>query len=156
MAGPFLISHYFLLLGFLPQKPLADFPLWDVLKSWPLVFLFSRLLDPIFSYSTFGCLSLYHFLQVSWFLPTMLKVSQPPSFMVLFFGFPQVPTPCSWIVGSQAFWFIFCIIGWLIGTYLLPFLVFLGPPPLNCLNPTLALLHVPGIPGSSKSPSIPA
>ena len=29
------------------------------------------------------------------------------------------------------------------------------PPLLNCLNPTLALLHVPGIPSSWKSPSIP-
>ena len=60
----------------------------------------SRLLDPIFSDLTFGCLSLYHFSQVSWFLPAMLKVSQAPSFMVLLFGFPEVPGPYSWIVGS--------------------------------------------------------
>ncbi|KAK9984537.1 hypothetical protein SO802_034062 [Lithocarpus litseifolius] len=65
VAGPFLIPHYFLLSGFLLQKPLADFLFWGVLKSCPLIFLLSRLLDPTFLDSTFGCLSLSHFSQVS-------------------------------------------------------------------------------------------
>jgi len=33
MVGPFLISHNFLLLVFLSQKSLADFPFWGVLKE---------------------------------------------------------------------------------------------------------------------------
>ena len=30
VAGPFLVSHNFLLLVLFSQKPLADFPFWDV------------------------------------------------------------------------------------------------------------------------------
>ena len=33
VAGPFLIPHYFLLFGVLPQKPLVAFPFWGVLKE---------------------------------------------------------------------------------------------------------------------------
>ena len=65
-----------------------------------------------------------------------MKVSQPPSFLVLFPGFPEIPTPCSWIVGFQALWSLFHIIRWLIGTYLFLFFVFLGMPPRTVLIPT--------------------
>ena len=56
--------------------------------------------------------------------------------MVLLLGFPDVPDPYSWIVGSQVFWSLFCIIRWLIGTYLSLFFVFLSMPPWTILIPT--------------------
>ena len=33
VVDSFLVPHYFLLLGFLPHNPLADFPFWGVLKE---------------------------------------------------------------------------------------------------------------------------
>ena len=56
--------------------------------------------------------------------------------MVLLPRFPEVPNSYLWVVSSQAFWSLFCIIGWLIGTYLFWFLVFLGMPPWIVLIPT--------------------
>ena len=117
VAGPFLILHYFPLLRFLIQKPLADFPFWEALERWPLIFPFPRPLDSTFSDPPFGCSPLCHFSQMGWFLSINLKDLQPPSFMVHLPGFPEVPTPHSWVVDSQVFWSFFCIIGWLMGPF---------------------------------------
>ena len=137
VTGPFLILHYFLLLRFLIQKSLADFHvLRGVLKGWPLFFPSPRLLGSSFSDPQFGCFHFSHFSQVNWFLFARLKYSQPPSFMVLLLGFLEVSDPYLWVVSSQAFWSIFCIIGWLIGTYLFWFFVFLGMTPWIVLIPT--------------------
>ena len=115
VAGPFLILHYFPRLRFPLQKPLADFPILGVLKGWPLIFPFPRLLDSTFSNSPFGCFPLCHFSQMGWFLFTKLKDPQPPFFIVHLPGLLEVPDPYSWVVGSQVFWSFFCIIEWLIG-----------------------------------------
>ena len=96
---------------FFPKSLLLTFRSGVSLKSWHLVLLPSRLLNLTFLDSTFGYLSLCHFSQVSWFIPARLKVSQPLPFMVLFSRFPEVPAACSWIVGSQAFWFLFASLG---------------------------------------------
>ena len=112
VASPFLIPHYFLLLGFLPQKHLANFPFWGVLKELtfgPSSFKASK--SHIFK------LNFWLFLPLSFFLSELIpslpgwRFSQLLHFMVLLLGFPEVPTLCSWIVVLQAF-------GWLRGTYL--------------------------------------
>ena len=139
MVGPFLILHYFPLLRFPLQKPLVDFLVLGVLKGWPLIFSFPRLLNSTFSGSPFGYFPLSHFSQMGWFLPTKLKDPHPPFFMVHLPRFPEIPDPYSWVVGSQTFWSFFSIIGWL------------GHAPLNCLSPNLALLHISRIPGFWES-----
>ena len=73
VAGSFLILHYFLLLRFLLRKSPADLPILGCPRR--LTFLLSRLLDSTFSDPTFGCFSLCHFSQVSWFFLARLKVS---------------------------------------------------------------------------------
>ena len=136
VAGPFLILPYFLLLRFLLQKPLADFPVLRDPRRLTFVLSFSKASRFHFSDPPFGCFPFCHFFQVSWFLSVRLKDPQPPSFMVLLPRFLELPDPYSWVVGSQAFWSLFYIIGWLIGTYLFWFLMFLGMPPWTILIPT--------------------
>ena len=102
-------------------------------KGLPFGLSFSKVSRLHFSNPSFGCFPFYHFSQVSWFLPTRLKDPQPPSFMVLLPGFTEVPSPYSWVVGSQVFWSLFCVIGWLIRTYMFLFFVFLGMPPWHFL-----------------------
>ena len=63
------------------------------------------------------------------------KIASLLIFWFFFIGSLRYQGSCSWVTGSQAFWLLFCIIGWLIGICLFLFLVFLGTPPLNCLNP---------------------
>ena len=118
------------------EVPSSKGLLLGVLEGWLLFFPSPRLLDSTFLDPPFGFFSFCHFSQVSWFLSAKLKVSQPHSFIVLLFGFPEVPAPCSWIVGSQAFWSPFCIIMWLIGTYLFFFFVCLGMPHWTVSIPT--------------------
>ena len=105
VAGPFFILNYFLLLRF----PLQKAPCWlsrsgGILESWLLFFPSLRLLDSTSSDPPFGCFPFCHFSQVNWFLSARLKDPKPPSFMVLPPGFPKVPNPYSWVVGSQALW----------------------------------------------------
>ena len=122
-----------------------------VLEGWPLFFPSSRFLDSIFSDPPFSCFPFCHFSQVSWFLSVRLKDPQPPSFMVLPPGFPEVPNPYSRVVGSQAFWSLF-LHHW-VADKDIPILVpcVSWHAPLNCLNPNLVLLRVPRIPGSWES-----
>ena len=122
----FLIIFFFW--GSFFKRPLANFLVLGVLKGWLLFFPSPRLLDSTFLDPPFGFFPFCHFSQVSWFLSARLKVSQPHSFIVLLSGFPKIPAPCSWIVGSQVFWSPFCIIIWLIGMYLFFFFVGLGMP----------------------------
>ena len=48
--------------------------------------------------------------------------------MVLFSGFPEVPTFCSWIVTLQTFWFLAALLGAWKGHIYSSFLVFCGTP----------------------------
>ena len=151
VVGSFLILHYFPFLRFSLQKSLVDFPVLGGLEGWPLIFPFPGLLDSTFSDPPFNCFPFCHFSQVSWFLSVRLKDPQPPSFMVLLPGFPEVPDPYSWVVGSQAFWSLF-LHHWVADkdiSILVPCVSWHAP--LNCLNPNLVLLHVSRIPGSWES-----
>ena len=141
----------FFLWRFLLQKPLANLPVLRDPRRLTFVLSFSKASRFHLFRPTFWLLFFLSFSQVSWFLSARLKDLQPPSFMVFLLGFHKVLGSYSWIVGSQAFWSFFCIIGWLIGTYLFLFLVFSWHASLNCLNPNLALLHVSRIPGSWES-----
>ena len=91
VASLFLISHYFLLLGSLLQKPPADFPFLEVLKGWFFVLSFSKV-------------SRFHFFQTHLLaaFPFVIfprwadsfsirpKDRKSPPFLVLH-GFPEVP-----------------------------------------------------------------
>ena len=82
-----------------------------------------------------------------------LKDAQPPSFMVHFPRFPEVPDPFSWVADSQVFCpFSASLDSWWDTSALL--LYVLGHAPLSSLNPNLALLHILMIPGFWESPSI--
>ena len=72
--------------------------------------------------------------------------------MVFISRFPEVPAPCSWIVGSQAFWFFSASLGDREGHIFPRSLCFLGTL-LCCLYLNQALLHFPRIPGIPKYPS---
>ena len=61
VTSPFLIPHYFLLLRFLLQRPLANFPVLGVLEGWPLFLPFPSLLDSTFLDPTFGYFPFCHF-----------------------------------------------------------------------------------------------
>ena len=117
------------------------------LDSWLLVLLPSRLLNLTFSNSAFGCLSLCHFLKwADSFLPGWKLPSHSPSWF-LFLGSPRyqplihellVPKPFDsflhhWVADRDI-------------SILVPYVSW--HPFLNCLNPTLALLHIPRIPSS--------
>ena len=91
VASFFLIPHYFLLLRFLLQKPLAYFPIRGVLKGEHLFLPIPRLPDSIFSDPPFGCFSFCHFSQVNRFLSVELKNLQPPSLVV----FPFLGSQCT-------------------------------------------------------------
>ena len=143
----FIISLFW---GSLFKKPQPTFPFWGVLKGWSLVFLFPKVSRLYFLDLYFGCFPFFHFSQVGWFLLARLKNPQPFSFMVLLPRFLKVPSPYSWVVGSQALWSLFYILGWLIRTYMFLFWVSWHAP-LTCLNLILALLHVPRILGSWES-----
>ena len=64
VAGPFLISHNFLLLVLLPQKSLADFPFWGVLKELTFDPSSFKASHPFLDLA-FGSPSSCHFSQVS-------------------------------------------------------------------------------------------
>lgn len=130
----FLITFFFWSSFF--KRSLANFPVLGGPKRLLLFLPSPKLLDSTFLDPPFSLFSFCHFSQVSWFLSTRLKVSQPLSFMVLLSGFLEVLAPCSWIIGSQAPWSIFCIIMWLIGINLFLFFVFLGIPPWIVSTPT--------------------
>ena len=160
MAGPFLILHYLPFWRFPLQKPLADFPVLRGPRKLTFDLSFSKASRFHIFRPTFWLLSLLSFSQVSWFLPTKLENPQPPSFMVLLSSFPEVPNPYSWVVGSQVFWSLFCIIGWLIGTYMSLSFVFLCVPPWNVLIPTWPCCtsrrsQAPGIPKYPSPVSFP-
>ena len=79
VASPFLIPHYFLLLGFLPQKPLANFPFWGVLKELtfgPSSFKASR--------SHLFKLNFWLYLPLSFFLSELILSCQIESFPATF------------------------------------------------------------------------
>ena len=120
----------------LPFLTPADFPILGDLKGLTFGFSFSKASRFHLFRPTFWLLFPLSFSQVSWFLPSKLKDPQSPSFMVHLPGFPKVPDPYSWVIGPQIFWSLLCIIGWLIGTYLCLFFVFLGMPPWTVLVPT--------------------
>ena len=111
VAGPFLILHYFPLLRFPLQKPLADFLVLRGSRGLIFDLSFPRLLDFTFSDPPFGCFPFCQFSQMGWFLFIRLKDPQPPSFMVHLPGFPEILDPYSWVVGSQAFWSFFASLG---------------------------------------------
>ena len=143
VAGPFLISHNFLLLVLLPQKSLADFPFRGALKSWPLVLLPSRSLT---------------FFRFSFWLPFLLSF------------FPSKPIPSCQVESLPSYcpsWFFFLgslryqplvhelLVSKLSSSFLHHWVadrdvsvlipcVFLALL-LSCLNLILALLHVPKI-----------
>ena len=104
VAGSFLILHYFSLLRFSFQKTSVDFPVLGGPKGLTFGLSFSKISRLHFSNPSFGCFPFCHFSQVGWFLPARLKDPQPPFFMILLPGFPEVLGRCSCIVGSQAFW----------------------------------------------------
>ena len=120
----------------LPFLTPADFPILRDLRRLTFGFSFSKASRFHLFRPTFWLLFPLSFSQVSWFLPSKLKDPQSSSFMVHLPGFPEVPDPYSWVVGPQIFWSLLCIIGWLIGTYLCLFFVFLGMPPWTVLVPT--------------------
>ena len=149
VASPFLIPHYFLLLGFLLQKLIADFSFWGVLKELTFgLFSFKASRSHLFR------LDFWLFFPLSFFPSELILSCQVESFLATFlhdssFSVPRGTSPLfmhCWFPSLLIFFF-FCFIRWLIGTYLFSFLVFLGTP-LKCINPTLALLHNPRIPSS--------
>ena len=93
----FLIVFFFWC--FFPKSLLLTFRSGVSLKSWPLISLLSRLLNLTFSNSTFWLPFLLSFVP-SEPIPSLpgWKFSQLLPFMILISGFPEVPTPCSWIV----------------------------------------------------------
>ena len=128
VAGPFLIPHYFLLLGFLPQKPLVNFSFWGVPK------------ELTFGSSSFKS-SKPHLFRLSFWLPFPLSFF--PSELIhscQVESFPAISLHGSsfWVPGGTSplfgnCWFpslliLFCIIGWLIGTHFFLVLMFLGTP----------------------------
>ena len=128
VTGPFLISHNFLLLVFLPQKSLADFLFYGVLR------------ELTFNHSSFKA-SKPHLFRLSFCLPFPLSFFPSeliPSCQVKSFPATSLHGSSFWVSRgiSPLFmncWFPsllipFCIIGWLIGTYLFSFLVFLLTP----------------------------
>ena len=86
-SSSFLIIFFFWC--FFPKSFLLTFRSGVTLESWPLVLLLSRLLNPTFSKSAFGCLFLCHFSQVSWFLPARLKVFPTTLSWFSFLGSPR-------------------------------------------------------------------
>ena len=128
VAGPFLISHNFLILVFLSQKSFADFSFRVVLReltfgpssfkaSKPYLFKLNFWLP--FPLSFFPS-ELIHSYQVEIFPATSLRGSS--------FWVPRGTSPLFMNCWFPSLLIHFCIIGWLIRTYLFLFLVFLGTP----------------------------
>ena len=134
VAGPFLISHYFLLLRFLLQKPLVDFPVLGGPRRLVFVLSFSKASSFQFFKPTFWLPSLLSFV-LSELIPFLLgwKIASLLPSWFFFMGSPKYQGSCSWVISSQAFWLLFYIIGWLIETCLFLFLVSLGTPPWTVL-----------------------
>ena len=150
---PSLFSHYFPLLRFLLQKPLADSLVLGGSKGLTSNLLFPKTFRYHFSDPLFGCFTFCHFFQIGKFSFIRIKDPQPPPFMVHLLGFPELPDPFSWVASSQ----IFCPFLASLGGRWDTFVFILCVPwhaPLSCLNLNLALLHIPRILGFWESPSI--
>ena len=143
----FIISSFW---DFLFEKPQLTFPFWGVLEGWPLIFLLSRLLDSTFSDPTFSCFSFCHFPKwANSFLPGWNIPSHIPLQFFLLGSFRYQAFTHGLLVLKPSDPLSISLGGWYGHIYYssLCFLV----PTLNCLNPNLALLHVPRIPGSWES-----
>ena len=145
-----LFSHSFPLLKFLLQKPLADFPVLGGSKWLIFNLSFPKTFRYHFSDPLFGCFTLCHFLQMGKFPSIRLKDTQPPSFKVHLPGFPELPDLFSWVASFQVFCpFLASLGGWWDTSALI--LCVPRHAPLSRLNPNLALLHIPRIPGFWES-----
>ena len=107
---------------FFPKSLLLTFHSGVPLKSWPLVLLPSRSLT--FFKFNFWLPFLLSFFPMSWFLLARLKVFPATSFHGSSFWLPWGTSPLFMNCWFPGFLVPFCIIGWLIGTYLFSFPVF--------------------------------
>ena len=141
----FLIIFFFWC--FFPESLLLAFHSGMSLESWLLVPLPSRLLNLTFSDSAFGCLSRCHF--PKWadsFLPGW-KLPSHFSSWFLFLGSPRYqPLVHELLVSKPSDSFLHHWVADRDISILIPCVSW--HPFLNCLNPTLALLHVPRISSS--------
>ena len=147
----FIISFFW---DFLFKRPQLTFSFWGVLKGWPLVFLLSKLLDSTFFKSNFWLLFPLSFSPSELILSYQVK-SFPATFL---HGFSF------WVPRGISLLFMNCWFPILLILFLHQWVVDRGISVLvsciswhallNCLNPSLALLHVSRIPGISESPGI--
>ena len=148
MACPFLILHYSLLLRFLLQKSLSNFPVLGGPRRLTFVLSFSKASRFHFFIPTFWLLSLLSFFWIELIPFCQAERSQAtflhdssswvswgtrPLVMSCWFPNPLTPFLHHWVAYRNISILIPCV-SW--------------HAPLNCLNPNLALLHVPRIPSS--------
>ena len=155
-----LVSSLFLIIFFFwyffPKSLLLTFRSKVSLEGWPLISLPSRLLNLTFSDSAFGCLSFCHFSRVSWFHPCQLE-SFLSYFLSWFFFLDSSryqPLVHELLVSKPSDSFLHHWVADRDISILIPFVSW--HPFLNCLNLTLALLHVLRISSSWQSPGIQA
>ena len=141
-----LFSHYFPILRFFLQKPLADFPVLGGPKGLTFDFSFSNtsrfhLFKPTFwllSFLSFFLNGLIPFYQTERFSTTFLH---GPSFWV-----PRGTRPLFMSCWFPSLLFLFCIIGCLMG-HIWPRSLCFWECSLSCLSLNLAMLNIPRIPG---------
>ena len=144
VASPFLILHYFLLLRFPLQIPPANFPVLGGPRGLTFDLSFSKTYRFHLFRPTFWLLSPFSF-----FSNELIPFYQAKTSPATFFNGPSSWVPWGTRPLLISCWFLSLLIlflhHWMVdGTYLSSFSMFLGMPPLNCLSPNLALLHIPG------------
>ena len=114
VAGPFLILHYFPLLRFPPQKPLANFPILGGPRGLTFALSFSKASRFHLFRLTFWLLSLLSFFP-NGLIPFYQAKRSPATFLHgLSSWVPRDTRPLFMSCWFPSLLIIFCIIGWLI------------------------------------------